>query len=280
MRNMGGLARYLPWTTALMWIATLAIAGIPPLSGFFSKDEILTAAFARGTTQPVWLVFWVFGLVAALLTAFYVTRLMLYTFHGPNRTGEKERTHLHEAPWIMTGPLVILGLLSAAGGLLNVPELFHGGAWLHHWLEPVAQPSAALLPQAHLATGTEWALVGVAVAIAVTGIVGAWRLLNLDALVPASRAPAERGFARVLRNKWYVDEIYDALIVRPLVWLSREILWKRVDQQVIDGATVNGVARGARALGWANRWLQTGQVGVYVAAFVVGVLFLLWRAMS
>ena len=280
MRNMGGLARYMPWTTALMWIATLAIAGIPPLSGFFSKDEILTAAFARGTTQPVWLVFWGFGLVAALLTAFYMTRLMLYTFHGPNRTGEKERTHLREAPWIMTGPLVILGLLSAAGGLLNVPELYHGGAWLHHWLEPVTQPGAALLPEAHLATGTEWLLVGVAVAIAVTGIVGAWRLLDLEALVPAGRAPVERGFARVLRNKWYVDEIYDALIVRPLVWLSREILWKRVDQQVIDGASVNGVARGARALGWANRWLQTGQVGVYVAAFVVGVLFLLWRAMS
>ena len=280
MRNMGGLARHMPWTTALMWIATLAIAGIPPLSGFFSKDEILTAAFARGTAQPVWLVFWGFGLVAALLTAFYMTRLMLYTFHGPNRTGEKERTHLHEAPWIMTGPLVILGLLSAAGGLLNVPELYHGGAWLHHWLEPVSQPSAALLPVAHLASGTEWLLVGVAVTIAVTGIVGAWRLLNLETLVPASRAPAERGFARVLRNKWYVDEIYDALIIRPLVWLSREILWKRFDQQVIDGASVNGVARGARALGWANRWLQTGQVGMYVAAFVVGVLLLLWRAMS
>jgi NADH-quinone oxidoreductase subunit L len=263
-----------------MWIATLAIAGIPPLSGFFSKDEILTAAFARGMTQPVWLVFWGFGLVAALLTAFYMTRLMLYTFHGPNRTGEQEQAHLREAPWIMTGPLVILGLLSAGGGLLNVPELYHGGAWLHHWLEPVARSGAALLPEAHLGSGTEWLLVGVAVAIAVIGIVGAWRLLNLDGLLPASRAPAERGFARVLRNKWYVDEIYDALIVRPLVWFSREILWKRVDQQIIDGASVNGVARGARALGWANRWFQTGQVGMYVAAFVVGVLFILWRAMS
>src|ERR1700730_11277376 len=100
---------------------------------------------------------------------------MLYTFHGPNRTGEKEQTHLHEAPWIMTGPLVILGLLSAAGGLLNVPELYHGGAWRHPWPEHVAQPGAALLPAAHLASGTEWLLVGVAVAIAVTGIVGAWR---------------------------------------------------------------------------------------------------------
>ena len=280
MRNMGGLARYLPWTTALMWIATLAIAGIPPLSGFFSKDEILTAAFARGTTNPAWLVFWVFGLAAALLTAFYMTRLMLYTFHGPNRTGEKEREHLHEAPWIMTGPLLVLGILSAAGGLLNVPELYHGSARLHHWLEPITQPGAAMVPEAHLSTTTEWMLVGVAVLIAVLGIVGAWRLLNPAALVPARAAPAERGFARILRHKWYVDEIYDALIVRPLVWLSTEILWKRVDQQAIDGATVNGVARGARALGWANRWLQTGQVGVYVGVFVVGVLLIIWRSVG
>ena len=280
MRNMGGLARYLPWTTALMWIATLAIAGIPPLSGFFSKDEILTAAFARGTTNPAWLVFWVFGLAAALLTAFYMTRLMLYTFHGPNRTGEKEREHLHEAPWIMTGPLLVLGILSAAGGLLNVPELYHGSARLHQWLEPVTQPGAAMVPEAHLNTTTEWMLVGVAVLIAVLGIVGAWRLLNPAALVPARDAPAERGFARILRHKWYVDEIYDALIVRPLVWLSTEILWKRIDQQAIDGATVNGVARGARALGWANRWLQTGQVGVYVAVFVIGVLLIIWRSVG
>jgi len=263
-----------------MWIATLAIAGVPPLAGFFSKDEILTAAFARGSNQPVWLVFWALALVAALLTAFYMTRLMLYTFHGPNRTGEKEQAHLHEAPWSMTGPLVVLGVLSAAGGLLNVPALYHGSAWLHHWLEPVTQPSAALLPEAHLASGTEWLLVGVAVATAVIGIVGAWRLLKPEGLVAARSAPEERGFARVLRDKWYVDEIYDALIVRPLVWLSREVLWKQVDQRVIDGATVNGVARGARALGWANRWLQTGQVGMYVAAFVVGVLLVLWRAIG
>jgi len=280
MRNMGGLRRHLPWTWALMWIATLAIAGIPPLSGFFSKDEILAAAFGRGTAQPLWLVFWGLGLVAALLTAFYMTRLMLYTFHGPNRTGDHAREHLHEAPWIMTGPLLLLGVLSAAGGVINIPELYHGNAWLHHWLEPVTARGAALLPQTHLSHGTEWVLVGVAVAVALTGIVGAWRLLKPEALVPASRAPEEHGFARILRSKWYVDEIYDALIVRPLVWFSREVLWKQVDQRAIDSGAVNGAARGARALGWANRWLQTGQVGVYVAAFVVGVLLLLWRAIG
>jgi NADH-quinone oxidoreductase subunit L len=280
MRNMGGLRRWMPWTSALMWIATLAIAGIPPFSGFFSKDEILAAAFARGTAQPIWLLFWALGLIAALLTAFYMTRMMLYTFHGPNRTGDGAREHLHEAPWIMTGPLVVLGILSVAGGLLNIPELYKGGAWLHHWLEPVTAPGAALLPETHLSHGTEWALVGVAVVVALAGIAGAWRLLKPESLVPAPQSPEERGFERILRNKWYVDEIYDALIVRPLVWLSREVLWKRIDQGAIDAGAVNGAARGARAAGWANRWLQTGQVGVYVAAFVVGVLLLLWRAVG
>src|SRR5437879_779069 len=98
MRNMGGLRAYLPWTFALMSIGTLAIAGVPPFAGFFSKDEILGAPFARGATQPIWCLYWAMGLTAALLTAFYMTRMMLYTFHGPKRTGEKERTHLHEAP--------------------------------------------------------------------------------------------------------------------------------------------------------------------------------------
>jgi len=280
MRNMGGLARYMPWTATVMWIATLAIAGIPPLAGFFSKDEILAAAHARGHVEPVWFVFWGLGLLAALLTAFYMTRLMLYTFYGPNRTGEQEQEYLHEAPWILTGPLVVLALLTVTGGLLNLPELYHGGAWLHHWLEPVSQPGAALVPEVTLSPGAEWLLVGIAVGTAIVGIVGAWRLLKPQGLVPARSAPEERGLARVLRNKWYVDEIYDALIVRPLVWFSRVVLWQDIDQRIVDAAAVNGAARGARALGWANRWLQTGQVGTYVAVFVVGVLLILWRAIG
>jgi NADH-quinone oxidoreductase subunit L len=280
MRNMGGLRRHLPWTASLMWIATLAIAGVPPFSGFFSKDEILAAAFARGTVQPAWYLFWGLGLAAALLTAFYMTRLMLYTFHGPNRSGADAQAHLHEAPWVMTGPLVVLGALSAAGGLLNVPELWGGSAWLHHWLEPVTKAGAALLPEAHLSYAREWTLVAIAVAVAVTGVVGAWRLLKPETLVSARNAPVERGFARLLRNKWYVDELYDFFIVQPLVWVSREILWKRVDQGLVDGAGVNGAARGARALGWLGSRLQTGQVGIYVTLFVVGVLAILWRVAS
>jgi NADH-quinone oxidoreductase subunit L len=278
MRNMGGLKAYLPWTWALMWIATLAIAGIPPFAGFFSKDEILGAAFARGAVNPIWYVYWVFGLAAALLTAFYMTRMMLYTFHGPNRTGEKERAHLHEAPWVMTGPLVVLGVLSAAGGLLNLPTLVGGGERLAHWLAPVTDPSAALLPASEVATGTEWQLIGLAVVIAVIGIIGAWRMLAPDKLVPARSAPAETGFGAVLAHKWYVDELYDRIVVRPLAWLSRVVLWRGVDQGLVDGVSVNGSARVSRALGWIGSQLQTGEVGFYVVLFVVGVALVLRAA--
>jgi len=279
MRNMGGLRRCLPWTAGLMWIATLAIAGIPPFSGFFSKDAILGAAFARGTVQPAWYLFWGFGLLAALLTAFYMTRLMLYTFHGPNRTGAREETHLHEAPWVMTGPLVVLGVLSLAGGLLNLPELVGGHAWLEHWLEPVTQAGAVLMPAPVLSHSTEWTLIAIAVAVGLAGIIGAVRLLDLSALVPASAAPAEAGFGRILWKKWYVDELYDAVIVQPLLWISRKVLWRVVDVGVVDGAGVNGAAGLSRILGWLGSRLQTGELGFYAIVFVIGVVAVLARAL-
>ena len=278
MRNMGGLARHLPWTSKLMWVATLALAGIPPFAGFFSKDAILSAAFSLGDVHPLWYVYWLLGLLAALLTAFYMTRLMLYTFHGPNRTGERESAHLHEAPWVMTGPLVVLGALSVAGGALNVPGLFRGHAWLEHWLEPVTAVATRLRPAIEVPLGTEWTLVIAAVAVAALGIFGALRLLRPEELVPARLAPAERGFARLLWKKWYVDEIYDFLLVRPLVWLSREVLWKTIDLGLIDGAGVNGAARLSQVLGWVGSRLQTGQLGFYVVLFVGGVLAVLWTA--
>ena len=270
MRNMGGLARYMPWTATLMWIATLAIAGIPPLAGFFSKDEILGAAFARGAAQPAWYVFWGMGLAAALLTAFYMTRLMLYTFHGPNRTGDREREQLHEAPPLMTAPLVVLGVLTLLGGALNIPLLFGGGARLEHWLAPVTD--VAVAPAAEASPATERALVVSAVLVAVLGLVAALRLLKPETLVPARLAPPERGLGRLLWKKWYVDELYDAIVVRPVMWLSREVLWKVVDVRVVDGLLVNGTAAASRAVGWVGSRLQTGEVGVYVVLFVVGVI--------
>jgi len=272
MRNMGGLARHMPWTAALMWIATLAIAGIPPFAGFFSKDEILGAAFAEATVRPLWYAFWGMGLAAALLTAFYMTRLMLYTFHGPNRTGEREREHLHEAPPVMTGPLALLGVLTLFGGALNVPHLFGGNAFLEHWLEPVTGVAHRLRPALEVAAATEWTLVAGAVLVAALGIFGAFRLLKPEALVPARLAPPETGLARLLWKKWYVDELYDAIIVRPVTWLSREVLWKIVDARIVDGLLVNGTAAASRAVGWLGSRLQTGEVGVYVVLFVIGVL--------
>jgi NADH-quinone oxidoreductase subunit L len=280
MRNMGGLSQFLPWTATLMWIATLAIAGIPPFSGFFSKDEILGAAFARGETHPIWYLFWGLGLFAALLTAFYMTRMMLYTFHGPHRTGAREQVHLHEAPWVMTAPLVVLGLLSLVGGALNLPELVGGNAWLHRWLEPVTAAGASIAPAHELSHNTEWVLIGSAVTVAAVGIVLALRILDLTALVPARSAPAETGFGKTLNKKWYVDELYATLFVRPLVWLSRTVLWRVVDVGIVDGAGVNGSAAVSRILGWLGSRLQTGELGFYVTVFVLGVVAVLFRALK
>jgi NADH-quinone oxidoreductase subunit L len=275
MRNMGGLRASMPWTFWLMTVATLAIAGVPPLSGFFSKDEILASAFARGGEMPVYYVFYAFGVIAALLTAFYMARLMAMTFLGENRTGAEERRHLHEAPWIMTGPLVVLGILTVVGGAINLPAFVGGHHWLESWLEPVTAAGAAFA-QVELPHGsTELFLVGGAVLVGVVGLVLGYRATLARRIPPAREAPEDTGLARVLNRKYYVDEIYDAAIVRPLVRLSRTVLWKGVDQGVIDGAAVNGTARVSRGLGWLGSRLQTGQVGVYVVLFLVGALWIL-----
>ncbi len=275
MRNMGGLRRYMPWTAAFMWIATLAIAGVPGLSGFFSKDEILAMTFARGDEAGAFYVLWLIGAVAALLTAFYMTRMMLYTFHGPNRSGEKEQPHLHEAPWVMTGALAVLAVGSVFAGVLNLPHILPGAQWLHHWMEPVTELSAHYLPETHFAVSTELALLGVATVVAAAGIVGAWQLLKPARLKPAREAPAESGFQKVLLKKWYVDEIYDALIVRPIMWTSENVLWKVIDSGIIDGFGANGSAAFARAMGWIGSRLQTGYVGTYMFLFVLATLLLL-----
>ncbi len=268
MRNMGGLGAHLPVTAKAMWVATLAIAGIPPLAGFFSKDEILLSAFTRGAQDPFYYAVWAFGLVGALLTAFYMTRLMLYTFHGPNRTGDLERPHLHESPAVMTGPLVALAVLTVLGGALNLPHL----GTLHRWLEPVTRDASVIAATGEASTGLEVGLMGLAVAIAAGGIFLATRLLHPEALLPADRAPAETGFAKLLLEKYRVDEFYDRVIVRPLVGISRVLLWKGVDAGLIDSAGVNGSAALARGLGWLGSRFQTGQVGTYVVVFVLGVL--------
>jgi NADH-quinone oxidoreductase subunit L len=277
MRNMGGLRKHLPWTFALMGIATLAIAGIPPFAGFFSKDEILAFAYGRGEAEPIWKIFWGMGALAALLTAFYMARLMAMTFFGENRTGPKEREHLHEAPWIMTGPLLVLGLLSLAGGLLNLPAFIPAGP--HHlldsWLEPVIEPSRQFLKLALPHGGTEMMLIGLAVAIAAVGLFFGHRVTLARPIPAAQDAAPERGIWKLLNRKWYVDELYDEFIVTPLVAISRSVLWKTVDQGLIDGAGANGSAWLSRKLGWLGTRLQTGEVGVYVILFLLGAAWIL-----
>ena len=295
MRNMGGLKEYLPITWRLMWIATLALAGIPPLAGFFSKDEILGATFSRaqgsalsegsllGVPGSAWLyLIYVFGLAAAFLTAVYMTRMMVYTFHGPNRTGEAERSHLHEAPWVMTGPLVVLGVLSAFGGWLNLPKLIPLGpvGLLDRWLEPVVGASTARVAavggrEAVESTSTEALLIGLAVLVGIAGIAYAWTRLKPDTLVPKSASLPEQGFERVIANKYYVDEAYDRVIVEPTIQISRNFLWRFIDAGLIDGFFVNGSAAVARAFGWVGSRLQTGAVGTYAWVLVIGVLAVL-----
>ena len=293
MRNMGGLRKFMPVTFILMWIATLAISGIPPFAGFFSKDEILGSVFARthGSTlaDASWLgipgtallyAIYVMGLAAALLTAIYMTRMMLYTFHGPNRTGEQERSHLHEAPWIMTAPLVVLGVLSAAGGWLNLPEFFPAGPIqaLHHWLEPITGEAALRVTkgaEAHLEHATEYMLVGIAIAIAAIGIAFAIARLKPAALKTKNESPASEGIDRVLEEKYFVDEGYDKVVVQPLLGVSRAVLWKGMDAGLIDGLFVNGSAQLARGIGWVGSRIQSGQVGTYAWVLIIGVVAVL-----
>ncbi|TFG45704.1 MAG: NADH-quinone oxidoreductase subunit L [Gemmatimonadales bacterium] len=280
MRNMGGLRRVMPWTFALMAIATLAIAGVPPFAGFFSKDETLAAAFARGAEIPAFRVFWLFGVIAAALTAFYMARLMAMTFFGDNRTGPEEQKHLHEAPVIMTAPLVVLGILSAVGGMLNLPALFGGDAKLEHWLDPITEGAHHVFPLEMPHGQTEFILIGLAIVIAVGGLILGYRVTMARPILPARQAAPEVGFWKVLYHKYYVDEIYAALIVRPLVLFSDRVLWKDVDQGLIDRGGVEGSARLARTLGWIGTRLQTGQVGVYLTVFLVGVLGIFFVVMG
>ena len=293
MRNMGGLKQYMPTTFVLMWIATLAIAGIPPLAGFFSKDEILGAVFARaqhstiaeahllGVPGSAWLYFaYVLGVAAAFLTATYMTRMMIYTFHGPNRTGDDERGHLSEAPWVMTGPLVVLAALTLAGGWFNIPSFasfFGPVGGLDKWLEPVVGAATARVVggEYEVSTNLEYALVGLAIVIALAGIATAWTRLKPATLVPKRESPPEEGIEKVLADKYYVDEIYDEAIVKPVVGVSRQLLWRGIDVGVIDTLGVNGSAYLARLVGFIGSQVQSGRLGTYAWVLTLGVLAVL-----
>ncbi|WP_420441104.1 NADH-quinone oxidoreductase subunit L [Candidatus Palauibacter sp.] len=283
MRNHGGLRKFMPRTFVFMWVATLAIAGVPPLAGFFSKDEIIWYAGAYG--YPI---LWGVALATALLTAVYMARLMVLTFHGENRTfghgGASEAGRkLHEVPLVMWVPLAVLAVLSVVGGWANIPEalpLLPAVEWLHHWLEPVFEPAIAVkeahgfVAEHHAPVGGGEALwAGISAAVAIAAVTATVRVLSPKPVPTEAEAVAPTGFARVLHDKWYVDELYDRAIVRPSLALWRAC-WRIVDAGLIDGA-VNGAGRAARLLGWAGGQLQTGRVTTYLVAFMLGALLVL-----
>jgi NADH-quinone oxidoreductase subunit L len=293
MRNMGGLKKFMPITWITMWIATLAIAGIWPFAGFFSKDEIIWMAGARadGIFGGWYTLIWIMALAAAMITAVYMTRLMIMTFHGENRTGQEEARHLHEAPWVMWVPLAVLAVLSIFGGWVNVPhdiqESFLGGfgllpmsEWLHEWLHPIAgmADEIAFANNAQFAHhapfgGGEvlWAVLSTAAALVV--VVVSARVVGGFKILPASESEAPSGFKKVLYMKYYVDELYDRIIVQPLIRASR-FAWKVIDVGIVDGIA-NGLGNLARALGWVGSLFQTGSVNTYALFLAIGVLVIL-----
>jgi NADH-quinone oxidoreductase subunit L len=265
LRHMGGLAKRLPWTHATMLIATLAIAGIPPFAGFFSKDEILSKAFVSGHFGV-----WVVGLIGAVITAFYMFRLYILCFRGSSRVSHEAEHHLHESPPSMIVPLVVLAVLSVVGGFVGLP-MQQGGNAFERWLEPVfaggSEAAQAVSPS------TEWTLIVVSVLAALAGIAFAFRAYLQQPGLATRMAESLRGFQRTLVNKYWVDELYDAIVVRPFYWASVG-LWRFWDEKVVDG-TVNGIGFGFEGLSAVLRLFQTGFVGTYALFFALGVVILL-----
>jgi len=278
LRRMGGLARRLPWTHATMLIATIAIAGIPPFAGFFSKDEILHGAFASGHYG-----IWAAGLVGALLTAFYMFRLYILAFRGESRLSHEAEHHLHESPPSMIVPLVLLAALSVVGGWVGLP-FQKGGHVLERWLRPVFEPDAvsAVLGEAgahraaHVVSPmTEWILIELSVGVALAGILLAFRAYARDPAMVARLQQRWSALYQLLLHKYWVDEFYDRTIVAPIHRTS-ERLWRFWDVKIVDGA-VNGVGylfEGASAF---LRLFQTGFVGTYALFFAVGAAALIFH---
>ncbi|MGB8951537.1 MAG: NADH-quinone oxidoreductase subunit L [Candidatus Aminicenantales bacterium] len=265
MRKMGGLRKYLPLTYPAFLIGAIAIAGVPFLSGFFSKDAILTHAFAQGQYF-----IWALGITGAVLTAFYMFRLIFLTFHGEERIEPKAKAHLHESPKVMTIPLLILAFFSIAAGYVGLPVVFGEKANLFQsFLEPVIRP----VHEAHLALQTEWLLILISTAIALLGIYIAHALYLRNPQIPHQLVSRFPGVYRLLYNKYYVDEIYDSVLVRPLVRGS-EIIYAHFDLKVIDGA-VNGSASATGFLGRLLSYLQTGLIKDYALVFILGVVIFL-----
>jgi NADH-quinone oxidoreductase subunit L len=263
IRKMGGLKSHMKTTHWTFLVGCLAIAGIPGLSGFFSKDEILAHTFASSPLM------YVFALGGALMTAFYMFRLYYITFSGKFRGTHAQEHHLHESPKAMTIPLVVLAILSIVGGYIGLPEVFHAKHLLADFLAPVFEGSVNLLDTHELSHETEWMLMGGSVAL-IIGIIfyAKNKFSNYE-----YDNKAQIGFAKVLENKWYVDELYHSIIVAPLHKFS-SILNNIFEKYVVDGL-VNGVGNGIDSVSKQIRLLQTGHVGFYFFAIVISMVALL-----
>jgi NADH-quinone oxidoreductase subunit L len=280
MRKMGGLKKYIPVTFATMFAATLAIAGIPGLSGFFSKDEILWQAFSSSHGSPV---LWVIAALAAGITAFYMFRLVFLTFFGESRMDPEVEKHAHESPWTMTAPLVLLAVLSVAGGWVGIPAVLGGSNLFEHWLAPVFHPVvAAGVHGAAVAHGAEAGashpaaleigLMALSVAIALCGIGFAYFLYRVRTGKPAEIASRWPVLYDVVSHKYYIDEFYEWAVIRRIVNMSTS-LWEMFDARFIDGI-VNGAADLVRAAGDRVRKFQGGVVGGYAFSLLVGTVLL------
>ncbi|MDB5262876.1 MAG: NADH:ubiquinone oxidoreductase subunit [Adhaeribacter sp.] len=272
LRCMGGLRKYLPVTFITFLIGTLAISGIPPFAGFFSKDELLAQVYEHSK------IMWAFGLLTSFMTAFYMFRLLFLTFFGTFRGTEDQRHHLHESPASMTIPLIILAILSTIGGFMGLPAVFSENHILSNFLSPIfgyarqAVPSA--FEAAHLDHGTEYMLMAISVAVAVVAIIIAYLTYVSKKAVPADENTALSPLHNLVYHKYYIDEIYDALFVRPVMWLSTG-LHRFVEKGLVD-PIVNGFGKGVILGGRNLRFLQTGAIGFYLFAMVLSIALILF----
>ncbi|MBC6697536.1 NADH-quinone oxidoreductase subunit L [Hymenobacter sp. BT190] len=271
MRRMGGLRKALPITFITFLVGCLAIAGIPPFSGFFSKDEILLHAFEHSK------VLYAVGLFTAFLTAFYMFRLLFLTFFGEFRGTEEQKHHLHESPASMTLPLVVLAVLAAVGGFMNAPFfLGEENAYLANYLAPLFTYSKQLNPAAfgvHADHATELMLIGLSVGAGVLGIAVAYVQYVSRGVRPVADGESRGFLENLVYHKYYIDELYNALFVRPIMWLSRG-LFRYVENGIID-PIVNGFGRLTMGGGQLLRYVQTGSVETYLILMVVGIVLVM-----
>ena len=263
MRKMGGLWKHLPITGNVMAIGTLAISGFPLLSGFFSKDEILAHTYEH---SPI---LWFFGMITSILTTFYMFRLLFLTFFGKFRGTHDQEHHLHESPKSMTVPLIVLALFSIAGGALGLPEFWGATNWMHHHLDSIIiQKNPSVLNHTK-----EWVLMGLATASALATIFFAYMVYMKNKILPESNDLKLTGIKKVIYNKYYIDEIYDALIRKPLDSISE--VFKYIDTKVIDGV-VDGFGSTVLGVGSLVRKVQTGHIGFYIFGMVLGIIAILF----